>query len=492
MPELLRHGMLQRQAQLDQGDRTAALLQGVLTGLAPRAAPCQQQAMLSAPPVLSRPHKVALCFAPLCPCARPDVHVKRRCLCWRSGVALVAARMQCHHTLRSSCSGCDHAQGAGAGARGEALASSGAGCWAARQAAGSGGSHGAPGHAGGGLGPDVGIAGVDRSALGTAPGASGSGAAIGGTAAGPAGRASAGDAAGSAGRAAVLSGTVYDDGGSDEAFGSAVGRAAGSAGGGAAGGGAGRAAARGGAVVGRCWVARQAAGGGGAAGGAGGASGSSAALQTTPALPSGTVPRMGGSEAAAGSAGRAGGAAAGGEAVGGSAGCDDATAALCTAMLRARGLPVPVGSASGAAADGAGGAAAGGGAAGAGRAAAHGADDGIFAHCAAVLRAQGEPVPADTALFEQAYRDGRSGRLIACASREKTMTKTCARCKLHDADLLRRPPTHVFVKAGHTCPYARVEHARQCTICEKDFTRNTTYNKTVRRPGAPGVPPPCL
>lgn len=100
-------------------------------------------------------------------------------------------------------------------------------------------------------------------------------------------------------------------------------------------------------------------------------------------------------------------------------------------------------------------------------------------------------MPADPALVQQAYRDGRTGRLIACASREKT-TKTCARCKLHDADLLRRPPTHVFVKAGHTCPYARVEHARQCTVCEKEFTRNTTYNKCVRRPAGARVPPPCL
>lgn len=61
MPELLRHGMLQRQAQLDQGDRLITLLQGVLTGLAPRAAPSQQQAMLSVPPVLSR--TVALSYS---------------------------------------------------------------------------------------------------------------------------------------------------------------------------------------------------------------------------------------------------------------------------------------------------------------------------------------------------------------------------------------------------------------------------------------------
>lgn len=56
--ELLRHGLLQAQAQLDQGERIVALLQGILTGQAACAAPSSVQAMLSAVPVLSRPERV--------------------------------------------------------------------------------------------------------------------------------------------------------------------------------------------------------------------------------------------------------------------------------------------------------------------------------------------------------------------------------------------------------------------------------------------------
>ena len=100
MPELLRHGMLQRQAQLDQGDRVITLLQGVLTGLAPRAAPGQQQAMLGAPPVISRTNTLSYFIdRHLSPasCA-----LESRRVSWRSGHAMWLCTCM-HHTMQSSC-----------------------------------------------------------------------------------------------------------------------------------------------------------------------------------------------------------------------------------------------------------------------------------------------------------------------------------------------------------------------------------------------------
>lgn len=80
-------------------------------------------------------------------------------------------------------------------------------------------------------------------------------------------------------------------------------------------------------------------------------------------------------------------------------------------------------------------------------------DAATVAHCEAVQRAKGWPVPPNAAQVVHDYRGGREGQLIACASRLKH-TKTCARCMTHDKAVLGKQPTHVFLKEGHTwsCP----------------------------------------